>query len=409
MFETSRLQQDFSNVTAADDYGVISLAVHNYGGMADAEPLHVSIRLRSSGAVLAADTIDPSELQWPQWGDGKWYIVQKRLATPVTLSPGTQYYIEVSTDSATVPWQILVLDQGDATAAALGMGGVTDNAHLGNGPTAVVNKDEYDAVLRASTIPDPLTGVHATIEIVDCAHGLTGGCAVAALQRARISWAASGLGAKFDSYVIERSEDEGSTWNVIGRNTDLDAHEFVDVEMRRNVLLRYRVRQYRYDGIWSDPVEAPEEVTAELDDWVIALGTNWAPDLAVSYLDEAGYEWDPVDATRTSTRYLQGRDYGVVLRETETRGDQFSRTFIVAFDADEMTATPALGGRAAFDPLITVAHLRDAPQTAFADHRGRRWYVAARVMATNENEPGGQYLATVDMLEVVGPSPADQS
>jgi hypothetical protein len=391
------IEQEVEGATTDDDYGVLSVVVRNHSYMNQINAPLV-LTLLDGATVLATDQITFADLRVSKQGDGKWYMVRKRLLSGVTLTAGKRYIVRATSTTSFVAWHVLVVaaDGGNADLAAqCTYGGTATNAAVIDPAVPVTGKVDqlgWDALLRASTIPDPPANVIAFAEFVDVSHGREGSCAVASIARARITWDAS-TDPFFSYFEIERSVDAGDTWLVISQPR---TNSFIDVEAPYNAPVRYRLRQYRVDGIWSDPtVASPVDLTVPLDDWVLVLSTNTDPNLMVACFDQPGYEWAPIDGERVEIRYFQGRDYGLALRESETRGESFQRELIIGFSEK--------GGRQLFDPLLAIAHNRDAPYILVRDHRGRRWYTAPQVVSLLENEPGGQYLATVVFNEVSVP------
>jgi len=422
--ESIGLGQGFSTGVGTAEYGIVTVVARNHVNMRYLkEPLTVTLVDSGGTAVGSGVTFHPEDMNVTKFGDGLWYVMSARMEDAAALVAGQSYTLTATSDADVVaPWELLLLTTEEATAATESWGTDVDHATLVTAGTPPVSTPIawFDAAYNLGQVPPQVTGAASELRLIDVSHGLgianadvcgrgqgAYGCVLSALDYILLRWDQTILD-HFDHYEIERAEPmvEGSQplmWTPIAVIADPAVISFADVEVLRNRPTFHRIRQVRTDGGFSDWTVFPQQI-AHLPEFAVVLASNYRPELAVAYFDMAPFEWEPVDGTRAETRYLYGNDRGIVLREHEARGDTFTRTLLIAFRDPAIKQALIPGGRSVFDPLVTVAHLRDVPYIAFVDHWSRRWCTAPRVTRLTEEEPASGYTAEVDFTEVAGPS-----
>lgn len=395
VFET-----ELSNAAAAP-YGMVSILLKNTQAVHDADqPLGVELRRRSDNALLASGSI--TEAEFPPIADDRWYQIKLRMSAAPVLAAGTQYFLRLTSPTLVGGYTIRVLSAIDATAAAASFGGTT------NAATAPLfgEVNYWDVIATVMQVPPVLTGIATTIDTFDTDRLMSGRCIVPRVSYAQLGWSASAIGSAFDHYEIERNDD--GEWKRIGRLDDVNDVLFADFESRRNVQAQWRIRQVRNDGVFSDWASfAPQIIPS--NPYEVVLASNDAPTQTLGLLDEPGHSYERLSAGRMVEQALYGRDKMLAFREAEDRGDRFSRRFVLAFDDLSIKVFPVLGGRAIYDPLVTLIENPALPHVAFLDWRGRRWYTAPTIADLLHEEPGGRYHAELQFLEVAGPTPASVS
>jgi hypothetical protein len=203
-----------------------------------------------------------------------------------------------------------------------------------------------------------------------------------------------GTGDVFDFYSIERSDDTEGYLPIAAIDSML-VTSFDDWEGRRNTLASYRMRIILQDGSASAYTEID---TAEslLEFCGYQFTTNEDPTLNLEYFDEPDRVYgfpDPVEEWE-----LYNRDYAVVYRGTENRGDVFTIDLWLY-----MSGTPtaynvptALTGRQAFAALKTLVQAR-VSYVCVLDQDGNRWLAALLMDGSKatRKEPSGKYLFPV--------------
>jgi hypothetical protein len=362
-----------------------------------------------SGPGLAQDrtaTVNTSSLTS---ADGKWHRLHAVFDPPLALTGGSSYTIRFTSIAPDLdPWEVTGLSAVDTGLASATFGG----AAMAGPTTAVDLQTAVEALLAAPT------GVALGSVMLDTSRDLLN-CVVPRVQVPLLEWAATHpLGDKLARYEVERNDD--GTWRPVAAVTRSDVYPvfsppygptaFLDVEALRNAQVLYRVRAVSTDGVASAWTTVGP-ITLVSDEPDVLLASNWRTDLTWAGMDEPGYTWEPVDASRLATRMLYGRNMQMGFREPEYRGDKFDRSLIVAFNDPNMPRIPdvpapppaaryAPPGRVQFDPLLAIAHARDVPYVTFLDAKARRWYTAPAVTGLHEDEPQQQYRADATFIEV---------
>lgn len=366
------------------------------------DPLTVELIVRPVNTVLQTVTFDPSLL-----GDRptRFQTLEDYWPSEEPLTSGTQYALRFSCPADDgLGWRVQVL-----STVKLG--------NLGAPPAGVVDVDftqGVDFLSVGATDYGELTASATTHTLAE----VPGSFAVAAtgeldgIDSIVATWTATSIseGGGFAAYELERSDDGGTSWHRIADITTESVEEFTDYESRRNVETAYRIRSRRVDGSvseWSDT----EVATATLSRCGYVLANNAAAD-QVQWYDTIGpiteFEF-PERADVVSA--IGGRDYQLMFREQESRGDVFELDVFIAGQGAKggTPESPVATGRQAFEALrVLIGNLRNPstgrktllPYIAVMNQDGDRWLAGISTQSGTRNEPGGIYVQTIRVVEV---------
>ena len=237
-----------------------------------------------------------------------------------------------------------------------------------------------------------------------------------------LSWSATALGANFAAYEIFRN-DTGSYVQIASITSEATT-SFKDYEAKRNTNAQYEIRVHRTDGAVSDLSTPTSGVIALMPTGRIAFVSNELPVAQyVECVDTTPRQYQFPE--RAQTHEMYGRTGAVTFKATETEGDAFVLTLLLAAQGgiDGITTTPTTPGRAVFEPIRALTRAQ-ASYICILDSDGNRWYSSlsvgpnsgqivrgARGLATRR-EPGQLYTIDVAVREstrtpstpTVGPS-----
>lgn len=354
-----------------------------------------------------------------------WYDVTVNLASNATLVSGTQYYIELSSSaSSSNPWYVRGLDytEGHSFTTDQSYGGSTDSMILEG--VAVAQGDLAATISSTASVPDPpppsvvipppvgaptsLTVVTATYTLPDAGDPT---CDPGSHQAARLAWGASSEAGLFDYYAIERSEDGGTTWTLIKRVHTEATVTFDDVEAKRGVALKYRIRVVRTTGQFGSYITQSGTVTLTRNTAAVVFCSNAYPELTCGYIQlGADHEYTFLNDSEVSVVQMHERDYSVVFRPIENRGVMWQIPVLV-FTKGHVSVgneTPPSGkGMAAFDAVRAIVEA-DAPYVCVHTPDGERLFAALRLPSGRRSEPAAFYTATITAIQVASvPSVVD--
>lgn len=205
----------------------------------------------------------------------------------------------------------------------------------------------------------------------------------------------------FGAYLIERSDDgldaansTTAVWQTIAALNRINLHHFNDFEGRRNNWAAYRMRIIDDNEGYSN-FTPQGYANPQLNECAYVLTTNEAPTLTLAYHDEPDRSYSFPDEYQEWEFY--GRDFAVVFRDTENRGDVFDINFWLYMDGTPASnnVPASLRGRQAFQPMINLVR---APISYICvhDQDGNRWFAAITMdNKATRKEPGGKYLFPV--------------
>ena len=337
--------------------------------------------LTVTAAEITAGTLRGT-LADPTLGTVSIYRLNLNLASTATLAAVDYYFEYTSAAASTAPWYAVMLD-GDADHTLSGnetYGGTTNNATI-----AGVDDEESDFVIRISTTLDAPTSVTVTAT----ASSITG------FDYCDVDWVDAGaLGATFDYWEVQRSEDGGTTYTTIATVSTEATITFADYEAPHGATLKYRVRKVRTDGAVSDwTVQGGPGTTLTSAYGVTVFVTNSDPSLIVGHAvrgTDTAYRF--LSADETVFMRLHDRDYQAAFRPLETRGMSWSFEALYQGGA----ATPGVG---AFDALRAIAEDGDVPYVCMHTADGERFFGALQVHEGRRNQPAAVYSALVTFTE----------
>lgn len=213
------------------------------------------------------------------------------------------------------------------------------------------------------------------------------------IEYAHLSWTPTSLGADFAAYEIQRNHDEDLGWQRIGYITTEAAGEADDYEPRRGVTAQYRMRVIRTDGAVSAWTPIDTGATSD-EDCTIWFTSNEDPTQNQEWTDQRPRAYEFLENTEEVE--MHGRDYALVFREMETRGDRF--TLALTLNTDD--APVGAVGRQVFQPLIDLARDPDLSYVCVLDSDGNRWQAALLTPSGERYEPGSIYTMPVIVREV---------
>lgn len=214
-----------------------------------------------------------------------------------------------------------------------------------------------------------------------------------------------GSGDTFAAYLIERSDD-ASGFLEIARITSMLVQQFNDYEGKRNVTATYRMRTERDDGSLSAYTPTGTALPT-FTQCGYQFTSNEDPTKNLEYTDEPDRVYEFEDKPQEWDLY--SRDYSVVFRGTENRGDTFTANLWLYMGGTPGTnAVPSnLRGRPAFQPLIDLVRAQ-LSYVCVLDQDGSRWFAALTMSKGTRQEPGGKYLFPVRVRQVTAtPSTPD--
>ena len=208
-------------------------------------------------------------------------------------------------------------------------------------------------------------------------------------QHVLLSWTGTSLGAVFAKYVIARSDDGGTTYNIIAEVTTENVQSVEDHESRRGHTAHFRMRVQRTDGAvsaWTDVQQATLTSSSSA-----VFTSNEAPD------EEVTYEVANVDLLGASLPEhrqvfdLHSRDMAVVLRGSENRGRR------VEFDVYVARGDAVDDGFDEFDALLAIS--REFLSYKCVHLRNDRLFGDVNVTQIGYHPVTGAYRAHVEVVE----------
>ncbi len=391
--------------------------------------LTLNLRKRSDDSLVSSVSFTPAqvlaaEIVGVQSFSPTQMLDVHLLEVPMTAAALTavQYYFEWTSPSGSL-WYLMALGTGDTSPGSFPsdpdatengnvatFGGTTDTL-LSGGPPPVVAYDSIDAPVTISTQPSAPTGLAASLGYQEPASASDiFDCLPDQVDFITVTWTPTSLAADFAYYRIDRSTDNGTTWQQVAQISTEGVNTYEDFEAPIGVEILYRIAVIRAGDLipspWANSVEILRYGAGECV-WVLA--SNEEPSLTVAYTDNGNNnptrKFGFQDADTAQYRQLWGRTYSVRSQPdtaTNYRGDRFDLDLIIG--CTESGVADSEGGRAMFDPLLDLV-LSGVSQIAVMDWRGRVWYAGVECPEGSIRELAGTYEATVQVTEIA-PSPA---
>lgn len=331
------------------------------------------------------------------YGSMDLYDVTVTLDSAATLATATDYTLEAHscTDPARA-WYVLWAD-GTVTHALTGnqtYGGSTDAATALGGTAA--GADLMMTLGSVPTAPASIALAPVTVALPDNGSPL---CNPGTMTKARVTWAATALGASFSRYEVQRSADGGATWEDAAYVTAEATVTFDDRMVARGVAHTYRVRVLRTDGAFSDWRTAAGSVTCPATEGAVLFVSN-DDDVEQGYvLLSPEQTYDFLSADEVVFQRMYARDYQVAFHPTEDRGFRWQFPVLI-YTGDD--GAPASGrGPAAFDGVRTVGE-NVAAYLCMLTPSGGRYFGAVQVHTGTEVQPGQFYVAQLIFTQTQG-------
>lgn len=341
-----------------------------------------------------------------------WYDVTVALASNATLVSGTQYYIEVSSPSSAVgaPWYVRGLDYTESHSFTTDQsyGGSTDSMILAG--TAYAQGDLLVTAQTTASEPaappaPPGTPGSMTVNVVSYALPDAGDptCDPGSTRVPRLVWGTTSEGVLFDYYGIERSEDGGTTWVLVKRVQTESINTWDDVEAKRGVALKYRIRVVRTTGQVGAYLTQSNTVVAQINTTSVIFCTNDDATLLCGYVRLGGeFDYNFLSDNEVSLVAMHERPKQVMFRPTEDRGVSFPIPVLIFTRGNDSngTETPPDGpGVQAFDALRAIVE-SDAPYVCLHTPDGERFFCGLRLPSGRRIESAGFYAVTITAFEV---------
>lgn len=350
-----------------------------------------NLKFGGTATLTVADLADTEKATLRGTLDGKTlYEVTIDLSSAATLATATSYYLAwLSSTSSSAPWHVAYLSAA-ASHALTGnttYDGTTSQAYVAS--AGIASADFPATISTAPSAPSSITVTKTTTTI----NG-------ASIDYAAISWVNGGvLGASFERWDVDRSEDGGTTWSRVATISTEATLAFADHEGRRNVAAKYRVRQVRSDGASSDWTTQSGTTTPADHPGSWALFTsNAEPSVTVGYTP-AGTSWQTqfLSAEEVVFVPLHDQDYQAAFRPLEERGARWSWTLQV----HTAQSAPAGGdGIRVYDALRAAANASGSICLHTAD--GERFLGVLQVSGGRRDFGTGAYVADVVFTETAG-------
>lgn len=399
---------------ASTTYGTIRAIVGVIGS--PSAQLTAKIKRNSDNTQFGGDApLTVAALSSQTWlgvADGiTWYDCTLTLASNATLVSGTQYYIEFSSTTASgLAWYLRGLEYTETHAFT------TDQSYGGSIDSATLEGVAYaqgDLAATTSTVatipsaPPAPPGTPGSLSVYVVSYTLPDPgepiCDPGSHQVVRIAWGATSEGVLFDYYGIERSEDGGTTWTLIKRVQTESILTFDDVEAKRGVTLKYRIRVVRTTGQFGSYLTQSGTSICNANTSAVIFCTNQYPLLTTGYIRlGAEHEYIFLGDSEVSVVQMHGRDYQTVFRPTEDRGVKFDIPVLLFTKGEASTGLELpVGGKGigAFDGLRAIVE-SDAPYTCVHTPDGERVFASLRLPSGRRSEPASFYAATITAIQV---------
>lgn len=272
----------------------------------------------------------------PEIADG-WKEITLPMAVPATLATGSDVLVWSSTTGAGSPWQILAAKGqpsnlasnfqtfGNSLEDPAGSSAISDDASF------YFMQDPPTPTGMASFLGTaPLTGVG--LECATPARCIPTGLPFSVVTWTPITTSSPSASGTFGAYELERQDDYDSTWELIGRFTDIATTSMFDVEPRFGMASRYRLRVRNIYNL-PGPYSATVSVTIPaVDPSLWAFTANHANTLmfAAPFVGNQPPNWEPTfpEGDRVSLQEQYNRDYSVAFHGSERGGMRFPLTLL---------------------------------------------------------------------------------
>lgn len=324
------------------------------------------------------------------------YDVTVTLASTATLAVATDYYLEFSS-TTTEAWFPLWVD-ATASHAYTGnqtAGGSTNQATVAGSGTAAA-----DFLATLGSVPSAIANFAAAVQTAALPSAGDVACSLPTREYVNLTWTASALGASFTRYEIERTEDDGATWNPVAYVTTEATATWRDNQAKRNTAVKYRIRVVRSDGATSDWATLANSVTCTMTGQGLLFVSNEDDTMNAGFvlLDDT-YSYQFLGAADLVLVRRYGLDYQSAFRPIERRGVQWDfRVLIHSRGMSGEETSPDDGeGIQAFDTLRDIAETQATVAVLTPD--GERLFGALRVPSGTRIASASFYVANVSLIQ----------
>lgn len=336
--------------------------------------------LASNGAEFATLTCAAFDAL-PEIADG-WKEITLLMAAPATLATGADVLIWSSTTSAGSQWQILA-DKGQNPN--LGSNFQTFGSSLEDPAGSSAISD--DASFYFMQNPPTVTGVSAFVGTIgltgvglECgtpAHCIPTGMPFSLVTWTSVSTSSPSASGTFGAYELERQDDYDSTWQLIGRFTDIATVSMFDVEPRFGMASRYRIRVRNIYNL-AGPYSATASATIPaIDPNIFAFTSNHQNSTVfmAPFVGPQAPNFEPVfpEADMVTLQEMYNRDYVDAFHGTERGGMRFP---LVLLANQGVVSLPEFED--AFQVLRNLAWA-NVPYVCVRSGEGDRWFANVQV------------------------------
>ena len=323
------------------------------------------------------------------------YSVLINLASSATLAGSVAYYFDITSSTTSGnPWLLVMLD---ATASHSLTGNVTHGGSTQQATAAgvaVAHGDFVISIQSSVVAPSSVTAASASTTI----NGVT-------VPYVDVDWVDGGaIGASFERWEVERSEDSGTTYTAVAYVETEATVTFHDYEAQRGATLKYRVRKVRTDGATTDYTTQSDTTTLTATGGLTVFTSNAEPTLTVGYYvmgTDTSYQFNT--ANETTFLRLHDRDYAAAFKPLEQRGITWS--FPAAVHGGP--SAPSSGeGVQTFDALRAIAESTEVTYVCMHTGDGERFFGSLQVHEGRRNQPAKVYVAQVTFTETQATSAA---
>jgi hypothetical protein len=242
-----------------------------------------------------------------------------------------------------------------------------------------------DVPMWLSSVPAAPASVAAAIQTQTFGWNVCG--QPAKVDYAHLTWTATGLGATFARYRIQRSEDGGTTWADIAYLTTEATTSFDDYEGLRQTAATYRMRVERGDGSAS-PWTTTSPVTPLLNCHEVCCTSNVMPSLNAAFFHTPKVDYTALGAKSVRLIDVYGRDFKVVLTPSEKRGLEF----VLPINVNDPGSVPPVPGIPAYNALRALTEATTIPYVCLTTSFGERFFVKMRISKLTHDETNSSMI-----------------
>jgi hypothetical protein len=405
------------NAAAVSDTNTVSQTIGTMGGgewsqlqltlsTASAPTQPLTIQVTHGGSPVAGPinlTATAAEANTPIYG--QWRHIQVDLGTVIAAGAETLTVLLTSVTPDAHPW--LILDVAGTDSSTMGNGYAAgaesgDSLSFSDLPVLLIDPPDGPTNLLATL------GSQALTAPADC-QALPASV-VAGIGFIVLAWTQSTVGAGFDHYQVQRSEN-GGAWLDVASITDESVTSWTDYEPQLGVMVAYQLATIRATdssrSAWSNTASASVGgQSAELiftsnenPDLNLALFPVYDPNMSMASipitLPPGVRQYTFPEAAEGIFQTVYGRDYQVYFHPTERRGVTFQVNVLIS-----AIAVPAVGDVVGvFDPIRNLAWA-DLSYVCVRDTSGNKWMAAVQVTTGVSSVDRHMHFAQLTVTEI---------